>query len=129
MLNNTPNHLKNKGKLSRKLEAAVPSTSDFSAFLRNQHPSDTVYWVASLGGFKESTVEAWIYEKALPQARHLGPLLAIYGPAVLAAIFPRGFSWLDDAVRAERMRALEARRAAIDEEMRQLANDDTGDGS
>ncbi len=120
MLNNTPNHLKNRGKLARKVEAAAPSTSDFAAFLRNQHPSDTVYWVASLGGFKESTVEAWIYEKALPQARHLGPLLAIYGPDVLAAIFPGGFDWLERAVMDERKARIDAEIASLSAERRRL---------
>jgi len=101
-------------------EEVTPSNASFSAFLRNRHPHDTVYWICSATGINPATVEKWLAEKALPQLRHLGPLLAIYGPAILKAIYPSAPDWLDAAHRAEQLRELEARQAEIEQQMREL---------
>jgi hypothetical protein len=102
---------------------ASPCTSSFAAFLRRQHPKDTVYWVASKTGASASTVEAWLYEKSLPRMQHLGPLLTVYGPDVLAAIFPNKFWWLDEQQRDAKRAALLARRAEIDAEIQELCGE------
>ncbi|MEJ8571274.1 hypothetical protein [Microbaculum marinum] len=68
-----------------------------------------------------ATVEKWLAEKALPQLRHFGPLVAIYGPSVMKAIFPNAPDWLDDAVRRERLADLGAKQAEIEREIRELS--------
>jgi len=115
MTSNT--HRKNFRSRAEKLEACAES---FAAFLRRQHARDTAANVAADTGINATTVEKWLAEAALPQARHLVRLLGAYGPAVLAALIPSAPRWLDDAVRAEELRAAKEAQARLTETIRRL---------
>jgi len=78
-----------------------------STFLRRLHPRDTAACVEAETGISAATVEKWLCHASLPQARQLARLIGAYGPSALAALFPQAPRWLDDAVRAERLRQLE----------------------
>lgn len=114
----------NEGKFSRRdAEKFVLSADGLSGFLRAKHPSDTVFWVSSLTGIEPDTVRAWLRGICLPQLRHLMPLMTIYGPPLLAAVWPNAPRWLDDAVRQSRLEELEQEQERRAEEIRRLRGD------
>lgn len=99
----------------------TPCEVSFAAFLRRQHPRDTVKAVVDRTGAHISTVEKWLQGTSMPSIRHLGVLIGAYGPSVVAAIYPNAPRWLDEAVLSERLRHLEEeheRRAAEIAELR-----------
>lgn len=87
--------------------------TSLSTFLRRMHPRDTAGHVEAETGIAAATVEKWLCHASLPQARQLARLIGAYGPSALAALFPQAPRWLDDAVRAERLRHLEAQSALL----------------
>lgn len=106
--------------LRSETENTAPCGDSFARFLRHQHPTNTVKKVAELTGASESTIDKWLARVSLPHLRHLGPLLAAYGPSVIAAIFPSAPRWLDEAVRAERAEAIRRARQEMDEELARI---------
>lgn len=101
-------------------EKVLPDGAGLAGFLRAKHPRDTVFWVSSLTGIGADTVAAWLSGKCLPQLRHFGPLIGIYGPPLIKAVFPAAPGWLDDAVRQERINELEAEAETRAAELRAL---------
>ena len=98
----------------------VPSADGLVGFLRAKHPNDTIFHVSSLTGINPDTVGKWLAGVCLPQLRHLGPLIGVYGPPLLAAVFPDAPRWLDDAVRRDRLAELESEQEQRREEIRRL---------
>jgi hypothetical protein len=90
-------------------------------FLRAQHPAKTAQSAAALIGVDAARVAKWLDGTSAPNGPALVALFNAYGPAFLAAVMgdcaPR---WLDDAARAERLAAIEARQALLDRELQDL---------
>lgn len=92
--------------------ALEPCVASLGAFLRRLHPRDTSANVAADTGIPSASIDKWLQGIAFPRARHQFALMGAYGPSVLAAMVPAAPRWLDDAVRAERLRELEANAVA-----------------
>jgi hypothetical protein len=80
----------------------------FAAYLRALYPRDTAPNVAADLGVSTRTVENWLAGTTTPRLAHFLRMVGAYGPSVIAAAYPAAPRWLDDAVRAERIRATEA---------------------
>lgn len=93
-----------------------------AAFLRRQHSSCTSAHVEAATGIPARTVEGWLELRSYPSLAAFLTLTHHYGPSLLAAVYPRAPRWLDEATRAERIRALEDQKASIEAEMRQLTD-------
>lgn len=91
----------------------APCLSSLATFLRRLHPRDTAQSVAADTGIPAASIENWLKGIAFPRAVHQFRLMAVYGPSALAAMMPSAPRWLDDAVRAERLRDLEAQSASL----------------
>ena len=111
----------------RKSQYSIPEVSGFDPgsfreWVHARHPSNTVKSVAHEIGASPRTVESWLSEGSMPSASWLVKLIAIYGPAFLAAIMRTPPAWLDAARRAQERAALaqqfeqlEARARELDE--------------
>ena len=93
------------------------------AFLRRLHPSRTIdNVVADLAAWsiKHSTVSKMLERRTAPGAILWVALIDAYGPNFLAAVLPKQMGWIDDAARAQRKAELEARMAALRNELERL---------
>lgn len=88
--------------------AVEPCIASLGTFLRRIHPRDTAVCVEADTDIPAGSVEKWLQGIAFPRAKHQFRLIAAYGPSALAAMWPSAPRWLDEAVRAERLRELEA---------------------
>lgn len=86
----------------------VVDEAALARFLRGLYPRDTAPSVAADLGVASRTVENWLGGTSVPRLGHFLRMVAAYGPSVIAAAFPAAPRWLDDAVVAERNRALDA---------------------
>lgn len=107
----------NYGSRSAVLE---PCIIGLGRFLRAKHPRDTAAYVAADTGIPIESVENWLQGRAFPRAKHQFALIAAYGPSVFAAMMPFAPRWLDEAVRAERLRELEETQARLAREAEEL---------
>lgn len=103
--------------------AILPDADLLCAFIRRAHPNNTAHHVEALTGVPAGTVEKWLCGKSSPGFRHFGALIAIYGPSLLAAVYPNAPAWLDKATRDERLSNLQEQQTAIEAEMRQLVEE------
>ncbi len=94
-----------------------PCVVSLGAFLRRLHPRDTAACVEADTGIPAGSVEKWLQGIAFPRARHQFRLIGAYGPSVFAAMVPAAPRWLDEAVRAERLREMEQRAALLAREI------------
>lgn len=108
--------------------ALEPCGQSLSTFLRQMHPRDTAACVeAETGGrIPAGTVEKWLQLIAFPRARRQFVLMGTYGPSALAAMMPAAPRWLDEAVRRERLREMEAQSAALEAEREALTRELNG---
>jgi hypothetical protein len=107
----------NYGSRSAVLE---PCIIGLGRFLRSKHPRDTAAYVAAETNIPIESVENWLQGRAFPRAKHQFRLIAAYGPSVFAAMMPSAPRWLDEAVRAERLRELEETQARLAREAEEL---------
>ena len=74
-----------------------------------------------LTGCTRAQVAKWLEGETAPNVVAIARLTIAYRPAFPAAFFgDHAPGWLDDDVREQRMNELQARRQALDEEMRSL---------
>lgn len=91
------------------------------AFLRQRHPVKMPEHVAAAIGVSAETVNQWEQRHSLPSALAISRLTLAYGPAFFAAFLgDLAPAWLDEDVREQKMNELQAKRAALDEELRSL---------
>lgn len=90
------------------------------AYLRREHPANTAQHVAALTRIGADTVENWLRQRSRPSLDHFGRLMRVYGPSLVAAVFPAAPRWLDEAHRAEELRKLEEQQAALAARMDEL---------
>jgi hypothetical protein len=83
------------------------------AFIRALYPIKTADCVAADTGLPVQTVRRWLEGVAKPSFIGFSRLILAYGPAFLAAVFPRQPAWLTDAYQRERLAELEAEQEAI----------------
>lgn len=62
-------------------------------FLRTAFPTATALHVQSISGIPAGSVENWMRARAKPSGEHIGALVAAFGPAFVAAIFPSTRQW------------------------------------
>lgn len=87
-------------------------------FLRERHPQKTAANVAALTGCSQAQVLKWLEGAATPNGEAIARLTLAYGPAFFAAFLgDLAPAWLNDDVREQRMNELQAKRAALDEEL------------
>ena len=93
------------------------------AFLRRLYPTRTIDNVAAdVEGWHVSrfTVAKMFERQTAPGAILWCALIDAYGPNFLAAALPKQMGWIDDAARAQRKAELEARMAALRNELERL---------
>lgn len=95
----------------------VFDSASLAAFLRREAPLHTCAAVAARAGLPVRTVERWLTTDARPSASHFLALVDAFGPSVIRAAFSVAPAWLDDAVRAEHHRRLEAEIGALQNEL------------
>jgi hypothetical protein len=89
-------------------------------FLRRLYPSKTADNVAADIGASPDTIAKMIERGTTPNAATFCRLIFAYGPAFLAAVYPRAPAWLDDARRRELQAELRAEQQRITEQLAAL---------
>ncbi|MDP1587932.1 MAG: hypothetical protein Q8M07_09330 [Prosthecobacter sp.] len=90
-------------------------------FLKNRYPAKTAQFVAADIGYSPSRVAKWLEGASDPNGYAVLRMLQVYGPEFLAALLGDvAPGWLKEAQRAEKLHDLEATRARIDAELRDL---------
>lgn len=90
-------------------------------FLKSRYPAKTAQCVAADIGYAPGRVAKWLEGASDPNCYAILRMVDAYGPAFLAALMGEGApGWLDDAQRSEKLNDLEATRARIDAELRDL---------
>lgn len=114
---------KTMGQLSQKPSTHVASRERLAerviAFLRRKHPQKMPEAVAAETGVSAHTIRKMEERLSAPSAAVFVALGDAYGAEFLHAV--TGWRWLDGAHRAEKLAALEARRARLEEELRALS--------
>lgn len=103
---------------------AAEISADFSAlaaFLRRACPNATVKTVAQLAGVPVATADNWLQLRAKPSGSHLLALAAAFGPAVLAACYGAPPDWITEAVKAQRLAALDAQIRELERQRHEAA--------
>ncbi len=90
------------------------------AFVRRLYPTKTADCVAADTGLPVQTVRRWLEGVAKPSWIGFSRLIFAYGPAFLAAVYPRAPAWLDDARRRELQAELRAEQQRITEQLAAL---------
>lgn len=85
-------------------------------FLRARHPSKTADNISAETGINAGTVSKWLERASVPGGIAILRLAAAYGPEFLLAAYPKAPAWLDAAARAQRLAALDAQLAALQDE-------------
>jgi hypothetical protein len=98
----------------------MPCPDRAVAFLRSRYPSKTADCVAADTGIGAETVKKWLDGAARPSWDGALTLVFTYGPAFLAAVFPRQPRWLTDAYQREQLAALEEEQARIQSKIQAL---------
>lgn len=83
------------------------------SFLRRRYPHNTAENVAADTGIKSATVSKWMERTSAPSVSAFLQLWNAYDANLLAAVAPRTFGWLDEAVRAQAQAGLDARIAEL----------------
>lgn len=89
-------------------------------YLRRLYPRDVAKNVAADTGLSITTVQKLLERESAPNAAGYVALTLVYGPEFLAAVLPSAPGWLERAVRMERLAQLEAERARIERELREI---------
>ena len=89
-------------------------------FIRRLYPTKTADSVAFDTGIPAPTVRRWMEGASSPSWVAFSRLILAYGPAFLAAVFPRQPRWLTDAYQRERLAELEAEQARIQSKIQAL---------
>ena len=89
-------------------------------FLRDRYPNKTALYVAADIGVAVSTVRKWLDQGHCPSGPAYDVMIATYGAVFLCAIRPDEPGWWHRVARAERQAALEARAAAIEQQLASL---------
>lgn len=90
------------------------------AFLRQIYPIKTAENVAADIGVSADTLAKMIERGSTPSAATFCRLILAYGPAFLAAVFPRQPRWLTEAYQREQLAALEEEQARIQSRIQAL---------
>lgn len=106
------------GKVGVNVAQACPERA--VAFIRALYPSKTADHVAYDTGISADTVRKWIEGAAKPSWVAFSRLIFAYGPAFLAAVYPRVPAWLDEARRRELQAELRAEQQRITEQLAAL---------
>lgn len=89
-------------------------------FIRRLYPVKTADCVAADTGLPVQTVRRWLEGVAKPSFIGFSRLILAYGPAFLAAVFPRQPRWLTEAYQREQLADLEAEQARIQSKIQAL---------
>lgn len=110
------------GQLSNKSSTSVASRERLAerviAFLRRRHPVKMPEAVAAETGISAHTIRKMEERASAPSLAVFIALGSAYGPEFLHAV--SGWRWLDAESRAEKLAAIEARRARLEEELRAI---------
>lgn len=90
------------------------------AFLRQRYPSKTADNVAADLGCSADTVQKMMDRCSTPNVMTFGRMILQYGPAFLAAVYPKAPQWLDEAHRREMQAALRAEQQRISDQLAAL---------
>lgn len=93
--------------------ANLYNESGVSEWLRSRFPASTGANVEADTGIPAATVDNWLQQRSRPSVENFATLIAVYGPALMAACLSKPAEWVNRAIRAERL-------VEIDEEIEQL---------
>ncbi|UXS01117.1 hypothetical protein [Agrobacterium tumefaciens] len=77
-------------------------------WLRKKYPRSTTFHVEAKTGIPAASVENWLHRRSQPSVQHFSILIAVFGPSLLAASFPKPPMWVSEAVQAQRRREIDA---------------------
>ncbi len=109
--NVTPQRLVSAGKNPQRCGAGPSTLFDVGGlidWLRKKFPRATTYHVEAKTGIPAASVENWLHRRSQPSVQHFSILIAVFGPALLAASMPRAPSWVEEAVQKQRRREIDA---------------------
>lgn len=105
-------------KMSNIVETDVQACPERAvAFIRSRYPFKTAECVAADIGVPSGTVRRWLEGAASPSWGAFSRLIFAYGPAFLAAVYPKAPKWLDEAARDEALRDLRDQQRRIQEQL------------
>lgn len=89
-------------------------------FLRQRYPTKTAENVAADLGCSADTVQKMMERCSTPNVMTFGRMILQYGPAFLAAVYPKAPKWLDEAHRREMQATLRAEQQRISDQLAAL---------
>lgn len=108
-------------KMSNIVETNVQACPERAvAFIRSRYPFKTAECVAADIGVPSGTVRRWLEGAASPSWGAFSRLIFAYGPAFLAAVYPKAPQWLDEAHRREMQATLRAEQQRISDQLAAL---------
>ena len=90
------------------------------AFIRRMYPTKTAESVSADTGIGSETVKKWLDGSSRPAWDSTFALIFAYGPAFLAAVYPKAPKWLDEAHRREMQATLRAEQQRISDQLAAL---------
>lgn len=109
--NVTPRRPVSAGKTPQRCGAGPSTLFDvggLNEWLREKFPRATTYHVEAKTGIPAASVENWLHRRSQPSVQHFSILIAVFGPALLAASMPKAPSWVSEAVQSQRRREIDA---------------------
>ncbi|WP_159953169.1 hypothetical protein [Rhizobium sp. 18065] len=76
-------------------------------WLRKAFPQSTCHHIEARTGIAAATIENWLLRRSQPSVEHFSTLIAVFGPALLAACMERPPGWVARAADGERARQLD----------------------
>lgn len=89
-------------------------------FLRQRYPTKPAENVAADLGCSADTVQKMMERCSTPNVMTFGRMILQYGPAFLAAVYPKAPKWLDEAHRREMQATLRAEQQRISDQLAAL---------